>query len=321
MLEERKNNYIMSIYKTGLYFGISASDISTGEFYSCQIKEKNNFSLLLDEISRFNPAEIVVNKMMNESNAEICEIKTRFPNAYITTCEEGYFSEDTLKVKNNFLLVNEKQEEIENVNEHLLEVASINALKEYLENTQMTDLAHINKIVIYSVSKYMALDINARRNLEITEKLRDKSKKGTLLWVLDKTSTSMGGRMLRRWLNDPLIDVNEINKRLDSVEELKNDIMLRGDIIENLKKVYDIERLAGKMAYGNGTPRDMITLKNSLFKLPEIKKVLTSVKSEYLKEICENIDELQDMYHLIDISIIDDPPMNTKDRWIHKTGI
>ena len=184
----------------------------------------------------------------------------------------------------------------------------------------MTDLSHINKIQIYSVSKYMSLDINARRNLEITEKLRDRSKKGTLLWVLDKTSTSMGGRLLRRWLNDPLIDEQEINKRLDSVEELKNSLMLRGDIIENLKKVYDIERLAGKMAYGNATPRDMITLKNSLLKLPELKQVLANTNSKYLTQIFENIDELQDIYKLIDMSIVDDPPMNTKDGGYIKLG-
>ena len=184
----------------------------------------------------------------------------------------------------------------------------------------MTDLSHINTITIYHVLKYMALDINARRNLEITEKLRDKSKKGTLLWVLDKTSTSMGGRLLRRWLNDPLIDENEINKRLNSVEELKNNVMLRGDIIENLKKIYDIERLAGKMAYGNATPRDMITLKNSLLKLPETKNILQNVKTDYLKEIYENIDELQDIYELIDKSITDDPPMNTKDGGYIKIG-
>ena len=320
MLEERKNNYIMSIYKAGLYFGIAISDISTGEFYSSSIKENNNFSLLLDEISRYNPAEIIANKMMMESAEEISKIKTRFPNIYITSTNEEYFSEDITKVQNKFLLVDSKGNEFKEINQNLLAICSINALKEYIEKTQMTDLSHINKIVIYSVSKYMALDINARRNLEITEKLRDKSKKGTLLWVLDKTSTSMGGRLLRRWLNDPLIDEKEINKRLGAVEELKNDIILRGDIIDNLKKVYDIERLAGKMAYGNATPRDMITLKNSLIKLPEIKSTLAGVKSEYLTEICSNIDELQDIFKLIDISIVDDPPMNTKDGGYIKLG-
>ena len=320
MLEERKNNYIMSICKAGLYFGIAVSDISTGEFYSTEIKETNNFSLLMDEISRYSPAEIVANKMMNESEAEILKIKTRFPEVYITSCDESYFSEDVSKTMQNFRLVDSKGNDIEKADDKLLSIASINALKEYITSTQMTDLSHINKVVIYSVSKYMSLDINARRNLEITEKLRDRSKKGTLLWVLDKTSTSMGGRLLRRWLNDPLIDVNEINKRLGAVEELKNNMMLRGEVIENLKKVYDIERLAGKMAYGNGTPRDMITLKNSLSKLPEIRQVLQDVNSEYLKEIYENIDELQDMHELIEKSIVDDPPMTTKDGGYIKIG-
>ena len=320
MLEERKNNYIMSVCKAGLYFGIAVSDISTGEFYSTEIKETNNFSLLMDEISRYSPAEIVANKMMNESEAEILKIKTRFPEVYITSCDESYFSEDISKTVQNFRLVDSKGNDIEKADDKLLSIASINALKEYITSTQMTDLSHINKVIIYSVSKYMSLDINARRNLEITEKLRDRSKKGTLLWVLDKTSTSMGGRLLRRWLNDPLIDEVEINKRLGAVEELKNDIMLRGEVIENLKKVYDIERLAGKMAYGNGTPRDMITLKNSLSRLPDIKQVLQNVNSEYLKEIYQNIDELKDIHELIEKSIVDDPPMTTKDCGYIKLG-
>ena len=320
MLEERKNNYIMSIYKVGIYFGIAISDISTGEFYASKIRETNNFALLLDEISRFTPSEIIVNEMMNEAKAEIASIKTRFPDTYINKCEESYFSENIQSVKDKFTLKDINSNEIENLQDNILEICAINALVSYIENTQMTDLSHINTITIYHVLKYMALDINARRNLEITEKLRDKSKKGTLLWVLDKTSTSMGGRLLRRWLNDPLIDENEINKRLNSVEELKNNVMLRGDIIENLKKIYDIERLAGKMAYGNATPRDMITLKNSLLKLPETKNILQNVKTDYLKEIYENIDELQDIYELIDKSITDDPPMNTKDGGYIKIG-
>ena len=184
----------------------------------------------------------------------------------------------------------------------------------------MTNLDHINKIVVYNISKYMSLDISARRNLEITEKMRDKSKKGTLLWVLDKTSTSMGGRLLRRWLNDPLIDVLEINKRLNAVKELKDSIMLRGDIVESLKKVYDIERLAGKMAYGNANARDMITLKNSLIKLPELKQILSNCKQDYLKECYENLDELQDIKDLIEKAIVEDPPMTIKDGGIIKLG-
>ncbi len=209
---------------------------------------------------------------------------------------------------------------IEEPEKNTLAISSINALIEYIEQTQKTSLDHINKITIYKLSKYMALDINARRNLEITEKMRDKSKKGTLLWVLDKTSTSMGGRMLRRWLNDPLVDVLEINERLEAVKELKENIMLRGDIIENLKKVYDIERLSGKMAYGNSNARDMVTLKNSLYKLPDVKNNIKNCKSELLKKLYDNLDELQDIYKMIDIAIVDDPPMTIKDGGIIKLG-
>lgn len=141
----------------------------------------------------------------------------------------------------------------------------------YFRNSK-TNLDHINKIILYNNTKYMCLDINARRNLELTEKLRDKSKKGTLLWVLDKTSTSMGGRRLRRWINDPLLDIEKINKRLNSVKELKDNPILRGDIADLLKKVYDIERLVGKISYGNANARDLISLKNSVKQLPELKK-------------------------------------------------
>ena len=166
----------------------------------------------------------------------------------------------------------------------------------------------------------MSLDINARRNLEITEKMRDKSKKGTLLWVLDKTSTSMGGRLLRRWLNDPLLEVKEIQERLDAVKELKDNMMLRGEITDTLKKVYDIERLAGKMTYGNANARDMITLKNSLERLPEVKNVLAMCQSHKLKELYENLDELKDVFALIEKSIVEDPPMTIKDGGIIKLG-
>ncbi len=320
MLEERKNNYIMAIYKTGLFYGIAISDISTGEFYSSQIKETRNFALLLDEIARFAPSELIVNSMMADSAEELNKIKERFPQTYITKFKDEFFSDDYKTTELRYDIIDVKGNKVKNLDEKILAIMAINGLAEYLTQTQMTSLEYINKITLYSISRYMSLDINARRNLEVTEKMRDKSKKGTLLWVLDKTSTSMGGRLLRRWLNDPLIDVIEINKRLDSVEELKKEIIFRGEIIENLKKVYDIERLAGKMSYGNGTPRDMITLKNSLSKLPEIKQILSMGKSSLIKELYENLDELQDMYDLIDKSIVDDPPMLIKDGGYIKSG-
>ena len=320
MLEERKNNYIMAIFKTGIYYGISVCDISTGEFYSAEIKDNNNFPMLLDEIARYTPSELIVNHMMSDCTEEINKIKERFENLYITKLDDKHFSNKLENLALRFSILDNNSKPIENLEERQLAINSINALVEYIEETQKTTLDHINKIVIYQISRYMALDINARRNLEITEKLRDKSKKGTLLWVLDKTSTSMGGRCLRRWLNDPLVDVVEINKRLDAVKELKDDVILRGDIVDNLKKVYDIERLAGKMAYGNANARDMVTLKNSLLKLPEVKRVLTNTKSTLLQELANNLDELQDIYQLIDGAIIDDPPMTIKDGGIIKLG-
>ena len=319
MLEERKNNFIMSIFKTGIFFGISVCDISTGEFYSAEIKDNQNFPLVLDEIARYMPSELVINSMMANCQEEMDQIKERF-ECYITKFNDKFFISDCSKIKEKFQLFDNNQNIIENIEDKTLAVPSINALIEYIEQTQMTTLDHINKITIYNISKYMSLDISARRNLEITEKMRDKSKKGTLLWVLDKTSTSMGGRLLRRWLNDPLIDTTEINKRLEAVKELKNDIILRGDIIENLKKVYDIERLAGKMAYGNANARDMITLRNSLEKLPELKKVVANCNSNLLKDLYKNLDELQDIYKLIENSIVDDPPMTIKDGGIIKLG-
>ena len=319
MLEERKNNFIMSIYKSGIYYGISVCDISTGEFYAAQIKDNQNFPLLLDEIARYMPSELIVNSSVSDCIEEINQIKERF-STYITKFNDKFFTCDKETIGLRFNIVDSNQKQITDLADKELALNSINALIEYVEQTQKTALDHINKITMYNISKYMSLDINARRNLEITEKMRDKSKKGTLLWVLDKTSTSMGGRLLRRWLNDPLIDVCEINKRLNAVSELKDSVMLRGDIIDSLKKVYDIERIAGKMAYGNANARDMITLKNSLERLPELKQILSNCNDKYLKECFENLDELQDIFELINEAIVEDPPMTVKEGGIIKLG-
>ena len=319
LLEEKKNNYIMAIYKSGLYFGISVCDISTGEFLATQIVEHNNFARLLDEISRYSPAEIIVSDMMFNSKTEIEKIKERF-ETYISKESEESFDGEYELLSGMYNIIDDKNEKIKNLSDKKLAIYAINALLKYLEDTQKTSLDHINTIKIYNTTRYMALDINARRNLEITEKMRDKSKKGTLLWVLDKTSTSMGGRLLRRWLNDPLIDRKEINDRLDAVEELKDSIILRGDVVDALKKVYDIERLAGKISYGNANGRDMISLKNSVKQLPKIKKVLSTTGAGLLKEIYENIDTLNDIYEIIEKSIVDEPPIGVKDGGIIKIG-
>ncbi len=319
LLEEKKNNYIMSIYKSGVYYGVAVCDLTTGDFRTTQIKEQNNFATLLDEVARYSPAEIIVNDMMYSSTEEIDKIKERF-SAYFSLLTPEKFDTDYEVFELKYDVVDEAEKEIKGLKEQLLSVAASNGLFSYLRDTQKNDLEYIHKITLYSTTHYMNLDTNARRNLEITEKLRDKSKKGTLLWVLDKTSTSMGGRLLRRWLNDPLIDVARINERLEAVKELKEDIILRGDLIDSMKKVYDIERLAGKISYVSATGRDLVSLKNSAKQLPDVKANLAKAKSPMLKQLYENLDILEDIHEIIDHSIVDDPPISVKEGNLIKLG-
>ena len=318
LLDEKKNNYIMSVYKSGIYFGIAVCDVSTGDFRATQIKETNNFSAALDEISRYSPAEIVVNNLMYDTTEEIAKIRERF-QIYISKQEDNKFSNNVEELTSKYNVVDESENKIE-INDKTLCICAINGLLTYILETQKTNLDHINKIILYNNTKYMCLDINARRNLELTEKLRDKSKKGTLLWVLDKTSTSMGGRRLRRWINDPLLDIEKINKRLNSVKELKDNPILRGDIADLLKKVYDIETLVGKISYGNANARDLISLKNSVKQLPELKKIMSNTESTLLKELYNELDILEDIYNIIDVAIVEEPPISVKEGGIIKKG-
>ena len=193
-------------------------------------------------------------------------------------------------------------------------------LLEYIKQTQKIEMEHLNVIKIYNITKYMALDISARRNLELTERMRDKGKRGTLLWVLDKTSTSMGGRMLRRWINDPLIDINEINGRLDAVKELKSNMMLRGDTIDCLKKIFDIERIARKNFLWKCKCKRYVISKKFSIKTSRAKTVLSNAKTAMLKEIYENLDELKDIYELIEKSIIEEPGITITEGNIIKKG-
>ncbi len=319
MLDEKKNNYIISIYKRGIYFGIAVCDVTTGTFLSTKIEENNNFTLLLDEISKYNPAEIIINKMLFNCKEEIDEIKLRF-KAYINCFEEEIFKKEVDTLLQTYSFVDDNEKEIDNLDKNDLQVPAINGLLDYLNQTQKIKLEHINTIKMYSITKYMSLNVTSRKNLELTEKMNDKGKKGTLLWVLDKTYTSMGGRLLRKWINEPLIDVQDINKRLNSVEELKNNLIFRGDIIDSLKRIYDIERLVGKIAYGNTNARDMISLKNSLKQLPYLKNILASSKSELLQNLYVNLDELKDIHDLIEKAIVEDPPISITEGGIIKLG-
>lgn len=344
LLDEKKNNYIMSIFKDGMYYGIAAFDISTGEAYATEIKSDNNFQKLVNEISRFNPSELIVNDYMNDSINEINELKHRF-EVFISvdkkiekteveadrnfvpdffnmkssmTKLDDKFDDET--IHNTFDIIDEQGNLIKNISDRYLAVNAIGILLKYVEETQKIKPENLNKIVLYEVVKYMALDINSRRNLELTERLKDKSKKGTLLWVLDKTETSMGGRLIRRWINDPLVNVDDINARLNAVEEIKNDLLLSDRIVESLKSIYDIERLAGKISYGTVNARDLISLKNSIMQLPNLKETIKNVNSEFLKNIDNELDILSDIYELIEASIVEEPPLTVKEGGLIKKG-
>ena len=344
LLDEKKNNYIMSIFKDGMYYGIAAFDISTGEAYATEIKSDNNFQKLINEISRFNPSELIVNDYMNDSINEINELKNRF-EVFISvdkkiekteveadrnfvpdffnmkssmTKLDDKFDDET--IHNTFDIIDEQGNLIKNISDRYLAVNAIGILLKYVEETQKIKPENLNKIVLYEVVKYMALDINSRRNLELTERLKDKSKKGTLLWVLDKTETSMGGRLIRRWINDPLVNVDDISARLDAVEEIKNDLLLSDRIVESLKSIYDIERLAGKISYGTVNARDLISLKNSIMQLPNLKETIKNVNSEFLKNIDSELDILSDIYELIEDSIVEEPPLTVKEGGLIKKG-
>lgn len=318
MLDDKKNNYIMSVYKKGIYFGIAICDISTGDFYSTRIAENNNFAVLLDELAKFGPAEIVVNSFLYNSIEEINEIRKRF-NLYINNFDDENFKFDTENLLQNYKLENENTE-IKDLKNYELETIAINALLVYLKQTQKIKLDHINRIRFYNLQKYMTLDITARRNLELLERQHDKGKKGTLLWVLDKTSTSMGGRKIRKWIGEPLLDVNQINKRLNAVRELKENSILRGELQQTLKKVYDIERLVGKISYGNSNGRDLNALKNSLKQIPNIKNLIKDSNSELIKFLELSLDECSDLAKLIEDAIVEDPPITLKEGGIIKLG-
>ncbi len=315
MLDDKKNNYLMSIYKRGNFFGIAAVDISTGEFKAAGIDRGNTAGKLIDEIARFSPSEIIANGEFLEDAGCVESIASRF-NSYITSFEDIYFESETAYKK-----IGGKFEELcSSFRQPDISLNASGALLEYLEQTQKVNLGHIQCISMYSVEEYMSIDVSTRRNLELTETMRDKSRKGSLLWVLDRTMTSMGGRNIRKWIEQPLINIRDINDRLDAVEEIKDKFMLRMEIRELLKRVYDIERLMGKIILGNVNCRDLISLKNSIGQIPHIKGVLKGCGAELNLRCYEQLDTLEDIFGLIERAIIEDPPISIKDGGLIKQG-
>ncbi|URZ00678.1 DNA mismatch repair protein MutS [Clostridium felsineum] len=308
-LEDTKNNYIMSLFINGQNLAMCFADISTGEF-NCTEAELD-LEILLNEISKFAPKEIVLQQSV--SDKFIDKIKERFDIVY-NRFEDDYFKEyrnENLKAQfSNYAEVNMTD----------LLKNSANGLIKYIIDTQKTALTHIDELQRYEIVDFLSIDINSRRNLELTETLKDKSKKGSLLWVLDKTSTAMGGRQIRKWIERPLIDENKIKLRLDAVEEMLTKVSYNEDLKEALKQVYDIERLAGKISTKSVNAKEMISLRGSIEKLPTIKNIIKNFNSDLLINMENNLDDLSDIYSLLYESINDNPSLSIKEGNIIKTG-
>jgi len=315
MLDERKNNYLVSIYAKGQFFGFAAVDLSTGYFSTTRITWGNTINKLFDEIAKYEPSEIITNRAFCQTGIDIQQIRNRF-NAYISQLEDEYYEEgfcrDLICQRLGPGAFAEEDSE--------LCINACGALLYYLEQTQKASLMHIQQISPYKLEEYMIIDAATRRNLELTETMREKARRGSLLWVIDRTVTSMGARTLRRWVEQPLINTGDINERLEAVAELKDKFMVRMELRELLKRVYDIERLVSRIVLGSVNCRDLIALKNSLFQIPYIKEILASCNSAMVSKCNSMTEDLSDIADLIERAITDDPPVSVKEGGIIKTG-
>ncbi|KXG76863.1 DNA mismatch repair protein MutS [Thermotalea metallivorans] len=316
LLQEKENNYIMAIYCSKEGIGVSFGDISTGEMRTTEFFGPKAPCSLLDEIAKISPREIIFNSLTYLDHPLESEI-VAVVNTNLYLFDAWAFEKDYAqkKIKDHFHLL-----ALDGLGlaDKELSVAATGALLEYLQQTQKNSLKHIHQVRYYTIEQFMILDKFTRRNLELTETIRDKSKKGSLLWVMDKTNTAMGARMLRRWIEEPLQDVASIQSRLDAVEELKVNLLAREDLKELLGQVYDLERLVARISYGNANGRDLISLKLSLEVLPEIRKILSNLSTSRLKNILDHIDPLEEVRNLIDEAIVDDPPLTIKEGGIIK---
>ena len=314
-LEETKNNYLMCIVYFPGKTGISAADVTTGDYYLTEVEDIHK---LQDEINKYEPTEIICNEQFLLSGYDIDDLKNRL-GVTIFSLASQYFDEDGCRrsIKKHFHVNSLSGLGVDDFPTGLI---AAGALMQYLYDTQKTSLAHFTHLYPYLTSKYMLLDSSTRRNLELTETLREKQKKGSLLGVLDKTKTAMGGRLLRKYIEQPLIDREKIEQRLDAVDMLGRNSVDRDEIREYLNTVYDLERLLGKVSYKTANPRDLIALRNSLAMLPSIKTLLGGLDVELLKRIDGHMDPLQDILELIDRSIIEEPPIAIRDGGIIKEG-
>ena len=314
-LEAGKNNYLLSIAYTSDGIGISAADVTTGDYY---VTEVEDLKKLNDELMKYEPSEIICNEAFLVSGFDVNDLKSRL-HISVNALESHMFDDDGCR---RILMKHFRVNTLIGlgVEEFPTGLLAAGALLQYLYDTQKTDLEHFTHIYPYLTSKYMLLDSSTRRNLELTETLREKQKRGSLLWVLDKTKTAMGARLLRNYIEQPLIEKDEMEKRLDAIQELNQDSISRDEIREYLNPIYDLERLLSKVTYKTANPRDLIAFRNSLEMLPPIKTVLSAFEKEELVEIREQIDGLEDIYQLIDEAIIEEPPISIREGGMIKDG-
>ena len=315
-LDETRNNYIMSVVNIDNQYGVSVCDVTTGDFLVTEVDDERS---LLDEINKFSPSEMICNEAFMLSSIDFDDIKYHY-NTSISPLNNHYFEEHS---SNQALTNHFKVDSVKSLGLSDFQVGSVSAggLISYLVETQKSNLNQLNNIKTYICGNYMLLDTSTRRNLELCETLRDKEKKGSLLWVLDKTKSAMGARTLRHFIEQPLINPRDINNRLDVISELSADVINREEIREYLNAVYDLERLITRVSYETANPRDLIALKNTIKVIPSIKSLISDYKSELFKKMYNNLDELNDIYKLIDETIDEDePPISVRDGDIIKDG-
>lgn len=314
-LDETKNNYIMCIAYIGDHYGISSADITTGDYYVTEVDSERK---LLDEVNKYQPTEIICNEAFYISGMDIDDMKNRM-GIVIYSLDAWYFSDETaqMTLKDHF-----KVRDLEGLGlaDYDSGVVAAGALLKYLYETQKTTLSNLVAIHPYTTGKFMIIDSSTRRNLELVETLREKQKRGSLLWVLDKTRTAMGARTLRSFVEQPLIERTEIEERYDAIDEFNTNAITREEIREYLNPVYDLERLITRVTYQTANPRDLIAFRNSIHMLPPIKTLMSDFQSPLLKRLYEQLDTLDELYELIERSIAEEPPLTLHDGGILKEG-
>ena len=315
-LEETKNNYLMSIFYSPDSIGISVADVTTGDYY---LTEVDSLRATMDEIGKYAPSEIICNNAFEFSGADLDEIRNRL-NIFINPVDNRYFDEDSCK---RLLMKHFKVSSLIGlgVDDFPNGIVASGALLQYLIDMQKSDISNITHIYPYLTSKYMLLDGSTRRNLELVETMRDKQKRGTLLWVLDKTKTAMGARTLRSFIEQPLVDKDEILLRQNAVEKLVKNVVTREEIREYLGPIYDLERLMSKIVFKTANPRDLLAFRNSIKMIPAIITALSDISGDTgIDNVAGDLDPLIDIYDLIDKAIVEEPPLAIKESGIIKDG-